>query len=125
MGKKHFLRHFILLYLLYYYYFTYFYFFRYIGLNEEFATEIPTPSNTVSPTTPSIPSSSSTSSIASPTPPTTTPMTPTSSSSQRSTTRNRGVIFPSVKNKPIPANSTFTTDVVVNIKDVRVSKKNI
>ncbi|XP_033224766.1 angiopoietin-2 isoform X2 [Belonocnema kinseyi] len=96
---------------------------RYIGLNEEFVTDTPTASNTVTTTTtPSISTSSPTSSIASPTnstPPVTTPMSPSASSSQRSTTRNRGVIFPSVKNKPIPPNSTFTTDVVVNIKDVR------
>lgn len=93
---------------------------RYIGLNEEYSTETPT-STTVTTSTPTVPTASSTSSVASPsnTPAATTPMTSTSSSSQRSTTRNRGVIFPSVKNKPIPVNSTFTTDVVVNSKDVK------
>lgn len=36
--------------------------------------------------------------------------------------RNRNVIFPSVKNKPSPANTTFTTDQIIpNIKDVKVS----
>ncbi|XP_014247642.1 angiopoietin-4 [Cimex lectularius] len=35
-------------------------------------------------------------------------------------TRNRGVIFPSVKNKPSPANTTFTTDQVApTFKDVK------
>ncbi|XP_071446519.1 uncharacterized protein [Hetaerina americana] len=37
----------------------------------------------------------------------------------RSAPRNRGVIFPSVKNKPSPANTTFTTDLLANIKDVK------
>ncbi|XP_015176708.1 PREDICTED: angiopoietin-2 [Polistes dominula] len=49
----------------------------------------------------------------------TTPMTPTSTGSQRSTTRNRGVIFPSVKNKPSPANTTFTSDILINYKDIK------
>lgn len=35
--------------------------------------------------------------------------------------RKGGVIFPSVKNKPSPANTTFTTDNGVNLKDIRVS----
>lgn len=42
--------------------------------------------------------------------------TPTKSS----TVRNRGVIFPSVKNKPSPTNTTFTSDTYTNIKDVKV-----
>ena len=42
-----------------------------------------------------------------------------SSTSQRSSTKNRGVIFPSVKNKPSPANSTFTTDTFFNYKDIK------
>ncbi|XP_057338964.1 uncharacterized protein LOC130676629 [Microplitis mediator] len=64
----------------------------------------------------SSPSSSSSSPILSSS--SSSPLIP--SSSQRSTTRNRGVIFPSVKNKPSPANSTFTTDnVVVNYKDIK------
>ncbi|XP_039286053.1 angiopoietin-2 [Nilaparvata lugens] len=33
--------------------------------------------------------------------------------------RNRNVIFPSVKNKPSPANTTFTTDIIPSIKDVK------
>lgn len=36
---------------------------------------------------------------------------------------HRGIIFPSVKNKPSLSNTTFTTDVVATIKDVRVSNK--
>lgn len=38
-----------------------------------------------------------------------------------STVRNRGVIFPSVKNKPSPTNTTFSSDMYTNIKDVKVS----
>lgn len=34
---------------------------------------------------------------------------------------HRGIIFPSVKNKPSINNTTFTTDVVATIKDVKVS----
>lgn len=34
--------------------------------------------------------------------------------------RKGGIIFPSVKNKPSPANTTFTTDIVANFKDVKV-----
>jgi len=45
----------------------------------------------------------------------------TTSASSRGTTRSRGVIFPSVKNKPSPANTTFTSDLINNIKDVKVS----
>ncbi|XP_054274306.1 angiopoietin-related protein 1-like [Macrosteles quadrilineatus] len=37
----------------------------------------------------------------------------------RGSSRNRGVIFPSVKNKPLPANNTFATDIIPNIKDVK------
>nr|CAD7568834.1 unnamed protein product [Timema californicum] len=39
--------------------------------------------------------------------------------SSRVSSRNRGVIFPSVKNKPSLANSTFTTDLIATIKDVK------
>lgn len=34
---------------------------------------------------------------------------------------HRGIIFPSVKNKPSLSNTTFTTDVLPTIKDVKVS----
>lgn len=50
---------------------------------------------------------------------TASPGTSLSSSSQRSSSKNRGVIFPSVKNKPSPANSTFATDVFLSYKDVK------
>jgi hypothetical protein len=51
----------------------------------------------------------------------TPPTTATVTVSSRGTTRSRGVIFPSVKNKPSPANTTFTSDLINNIKDVKVS----
>ncbi|XP_069686680.1 angiopoietin-2 [Periplaneta americana] len=59
--------------------------------------------------------SSSSSSTSTPSPTTTS----TTGSNTRGTTRSRGVIFPSVKNKPSPANTTFTTDLIANIKDVK------
>lgn len=34
---------------------------------------------------------------------------------------HRGIIFPSVKNKPALSNTTFTTDILPTIKDVKVS----
>ena len=52
---------------------------------------------------------------------TSTPPTSSTTGASRATTRSRGVIFPSVKNKPSPANTTFTTDLIANIKDVKVS----
>ncbi|GLH00827.1 Techylectin-5B, partial [Gryllus bimaculatus] len=66
--------------------------------------------------------------------PTTTPSTTTSTtaaaaaaasaasssvSTARATTRSRNVIFPSVKNKPTLANTSFTTDALQGIKDVK------
>lgn len=52
---------------------------------------------------------------------TTTPMASTSTnSSGRGEKRKGGIIFPSVKNKPSPANTTFTTDLAVNFKDIKV-----
>ncbi|CAD6234298.1 GSCOCT00007733001.2-RA-CDS, partial [Cotesia congregata] len=91
---------------------------RYIALHDEFASEaLPSTTTTPFPTSSSLqaPSSSSSSPLSSSSSASLVP-----SSSQRSTTRNRGVIFPSVKNKPSPANSTFTTDnVVVNYKDIK------
>lgn len=68
-----------------------------------------------------------------PTPPTAsvaqTNTTPLTSSSQPETTtptkrsdkRKGGIIFPSVKNKPSRNNTSFITDVIGNIKDVKVS----
>lgn len=50
---------------------------------------------------------------------------PSEKSSRASPARNRGVIFPSVKNKPSPANTTFTTEMIPTIKDVKVRKTDI
>ncbi|XP_020708953.2 angiopoietin-2 isoform X2 [Athalia rosae] len=94
---------------------------RYVGVpDDQLITESPVPTfvttqpppvtTTTTPST-TAPSSSHLPSVA------TTPVTP--STSQRIATRNRGVIFPSVKNKPSPANSTFTTDLLTNFKDVK------
>lgn len=53
---------------------------------------------------------------------TTTPLsTAPSTNSSRGEKRKGGIIFPSVKNKPSPANTTFTTDLITNFKDIRVS----
>lgn len=40
---------------------------------------------------------------------------------KRTEKRKGGVIFPSVKNKPSPGNTTFTTDSIPNLKDIKVS----
>lgn len=66
--------------------------------------------------------------------PTTTAATPSSSPISSTPTfgfnrdpnnkaSHRGIIFPSVKNKPSLSNTTFTTDTVGTIKDVKVSVK--
>lgn len=95
---------------------------RYIGVTEDFVTETPTTS--MLPTVaPPLSTTTSISSVASPSNnPTssTTPMTATSSSTPRPNSRNRGVIFPSVKNKPTLTNSSFTSDILINYKDVKV-----
>jgi hypothetical protein len=39
---------------------------------------------------------------------------------KRAEKRKSGLIFPSVKNKPSPANTTFATELLANIKDVKV-----
>lgn len=59
----------------------------------------------------------------------TSPMPQTSSTQQAATTaekraekRKGGVIFPSVKNKPSPANTTFVTDSAINFKDIKVNE---
>lgn len=59
----------------------------------------------------------------------TTPLTASaqqenSTQSKRTEKRKGGIIFPSVKNKPSRANTTFTTDSIGNIKDVKVSPGN-
>lgn len=56
------------------------------------------------------------------TPLSTTAQQETSTQSKRSEKRKGGIIFPSVKNKPSRANTTFTTDVIGNIKDVKVGQ---
>ncbi|KAJ9595565.1 hypothetical protein L9F63_013233, partial [Diploptera punctata] len=91
-------------------------------------TENPTqpPSSSITITTPGTTSSHATqttssfvtSSLGSQSSSTSTPPTSTTGAN-RGTTRSRGVIFPSVKNKPSPANTTFTTDLIASIKDVK------
>ncbi|XP_043256055.1 angiopoietin-2 [Colletes gigas] len=110
---------------------------RYVGLSEDLTTE--TTVSTMTPTTVvssvSMSMSSSTSSNIIPVTnfnnsnnidgtsnfsnSSTASGTSPSSSTQRSLVKNRGVIFPSVKNKPSPANSTFTTDAFLSYKDVK------
>ncbi|XP_076179025.1 uncharacterized protein LOC143152609 isoform X2 [Ptiloglossa arizonensis] len=110
---------------------------RYVGLSEDLTTE-----TTVSPVTPTTVVSSVSMSMSSSTSSniiqtnnfnnssnvngssmfsnlTTTSGISASSSTQRPSTKNRGVIFPSVKNKPSPANSTFATDAFLSYKDVK------
>lgn len=43
------------------------------------------------------------------------------SASARPSSRKGGIIFPSVKNKPIIGNNTFASEIVANYKDVKVS----
>jgi hypothetical protein len=82
-------------------------------------TEPPTQPSTPPTTTSNHVTQTAANFISSPT--TATPATAlTTGASSRGTTKSRGVIFPSVKNKPSPANTTFTSDLI-NIKDVKVS----
>lgn len=94
---------------------------RYVSVAEDFVREMPT--STLPAASSPLSTTTSISSVASPsnnpTYSSTTPMT-TSSSTARPNSRNRGVIFPSVKNKPSLANSTFTSDILINYKDVKV-----
>lgn len=62
----------------------------------------------------------SSSSVTTP-PSTTTPPTPSNSTTPGSKVTHRGIIFPSVKNKPALTNTNFTTDILATIKDVKVS----
>ncbi|XP_046976804.1 angiopoietin-related protein 2 [Vanessa cardui] len=79
-----------------------------------------TPTTVIGNNSPSSPSNSS----ASPTSATVT-VTPTSTGSSagptspRPTSRKGGIIFPSVKNKPIIGNNTFASEIVANYKDVK------
>lgn len=45
----------------------------------------------------------------------------TGSTTARPASRKGGIIFPSVKNKPIIGNNTFASEIVANYKDVKVS----
>ncbi|GBP94533.1 hypothetical protein EVAR_65895_1 [Eumeta japonica] len=59
-------------------------------------------------------------------PPTSTPIAVTPSNNQtssRASPRKGGIIFPSVKNKPIVGNNTFASEIVANYKDVKRHKK--
>lgn len=56
------------------------------------------------------------------------PVTPASAgagAATRATSRKGGIIFPSVKNKPIIGNNTFASEIVANYKDVKVSRRYI
>lgn len=92
-----------------------------MSLNEEAtSTEAPASSTSSSSATDNNGSTSS-STPATEAMPTAVSITVTSSNQSatlRSPSKNRGVIFPSVKNKPSLPNSTFTTDNLVNYKDV-------
>ncbi|CAB3225116.1 unnamed protein product [Arctia plantaginis] len=91
------------------------------------ATTIPPASIFInSPSTSSTSSASSTTSTASTSSSTsnagaTVIVTPasTGSTSPRSVSRKGGIIFPSVKNKPIIGNNTFASEIVANYKDVK------
>uniref|UniRef100_A0A1Y1MTB1 Fibrinogen C-terminal domain-containing protein n=2 Tax=Photinus pyralis TaxID=7054 RepID=A0A1Y1MTB1_PHOPY len=52
-------------------------------------------------------------------PPQTSTLASGSGMEKRGDKRKGGIIFPSVKNKPAPGNTTFATDSVVNFKDVK------
>lgn len=50
------------------------------------------------------------------------PATPApAANATRPASRKGGIIFPSVKNKPIIGNNTFASEIVANYKDVKVS----
>ncbi|CAH0716523.1 unnamed protein product, partial [Brenthis ino] len=79
-----------------------------------------TPATSTANNSPSVPSNSSTSATSA-----TVTVTPSSSGSSagptspRPTSRKGGIIFPSVKNKPIIGNNTFASEIVANYKDVK------
>ncbi|XP_059470370.1 angiopoietin-4 [Neocloeon triangulifer] len=78
-----------------------------VQLSPLTTTPVPT---SATPTTPGVPSTSGLPVVQ---------VTAASSSLNRvGPSRNR-IIFPSVKNKPSPANTTFTSEVIANIKDVK------
>ncbi|XP_004933130.1 angiopoietin-related protein 2 isoform X1 [Bombyx mandarina] len=84
------------------------------------ATTMP-PFSTIN-NSPSSPSGSSTSPSATSTPASTGAATTVpigGSTTPRLATRKGGIIFPSVKNKPIIGNNTFASEIVANYKDVK------
>lgn len=83
-------------------------------------TTIPVTYTTIPPPTIVTQPSSATVAQLNTTPLSTTAQQETSTQSKRTEKRKGGIIFPSVKNKPSRANTTFTTDVIGNIKDVKV-----
>ncbi|XP_065161406.1 angiopoietin-related protein 2 isoform X2 [Atheta coriaria] len=86
---------------------------------DEFPTETTIPFTTTMPPPSTVTQSSTFNTTQSTTPMTGVPPVGTPPSEKRTEKRKGGVIFPSVKNKPSPANTTFTTDLVSNIKDVK------
>lgn len=89
---------------------------RFQDTNDPTLTEPPLPVTFTTPTTQNQPLPTTTPSVITAAPGVIQGLVP-----GRSSGRNRGVIFPSVKNKPLPANNTFATDIIPNIKDVKVS----
>lgn len=97
---------------------------RYLALNEDYTTETSTllTSKSSSTSSPSVTIPTLSLNLQTTTPMTSTNSTATSVNGTRASTRNRGVIFPSVKNKPSLTNSTFTTDnLLANYKDIKVT----
>ncbi|CAG9781795.1 unnamed protein product [Diatraea saccharalis] len=71
------------------------------------------------------PSSTLTNSPSGSSPSATVTVTPVNaSSSTRPASRKGGIIFPSVKNKPIIGNNTFASEIVANYKDVKLDDNN-
>ncbi|XP_066995760.1 angiopoietin-4 [Anabrus simplex] len=87
-----------------------------VRYTEEFvavtATEPELPATTLSSSTTASPSTTAGNSN-------TTNSAPFANLAGRGSSRSRGLIFPSVKNKPSLTNTTFTTDIIATIKDVK------
>ncbi|CAH2985269.1 unnamed protein product [Chilo suppressalis] len=77
----------------------------------------PSTSTVAATTTPA--SSTLTNSPSGSSPSATVTVTPVNASSTRPASRKGGIIFPSVKNKPIIGNNTFASEIVANYKDVK------
>ncbi|KAM3968600.1 uncharacterized protein ACR2FA_012002 [Aphomia sociella] len=84
------------------------------------ATTMP-PSSTInnSPSSPSGWSSSATVTVTPSSGNSSSPASTNSATSPRPASRKGGIIFPSVKNKPIVGNNTFASEIVANYKDVK------